>query len=86
MAYERVSNVEEGFKRHIRNYFPTISDNLAENSNRQELGFRETPNYILQLLSEEIPDWWETEYRHYLEKTSAIITIDLRNGEKYKML
>ncbi len=71
----------EGFRRHIQEYFPTISNNIKENSNQQELGFRETPNYVLQLLSGDIADWWETEYRSRFERTNAIIVIDFRNNK-----
>ncbi len=76
------SNVAEGFRKHIHQYFPTVSDNIGEDSNRQGLGFRETPNYVLQLLSGDVADWWETEYRFRFERTNAIIAIDLRDYEK----
>lgn len=84
MTYEAGKNIEEGFRRYLNQYFPTYSSNLGERQNIQELGFRDTPNYIQQLLdTAELPDWWETEYRSYLEKTNAILIIDLRNIEKY---
>jgi hypothetical protein len=79
MTYENGSNIVDGFKRHIENYFPTLNDNRGENSNLNELGFRETPNYILQLASGDIPEWWEREYQFNFQRTNAIITIDLRD-------
>lgn len=72
----------EGFRNHIQHYFPTISGNIGENSNPQELGFRETPGYVLELLSGDKSDQWETEYRSRFKRTNAIIAIDLRNYEK----
>ena len=70
------------FKNYLERYFPsytTINNpNLANTD--QPLGFRPTPKYILQMLSEEqLPNRWEEEYRFRFEKTNAVIVIDLRN-------
>ena len=81
ITYNSAPNIEQGFKQHLQKYFPTYSNNLDERENVQELGFRETPNYVLQMLdTAELPGQRETEYRP--ERTTAILIIDLRNGEQ----
>lgn len=78
MVFES-SNVGEGFRHHIKSYFPTISDNLSNNNITQD-GFRETPQYILSLINEpNIPEWWEQEMRSSIERINAIVVVDLRN-------
>ena len=45
----------------------------------QEIGFKDTPTSILQLLSsDKVEDWWEKEYRTQFEKTNAILVVDFR--------
>ena len=84
MTSKTGSNIEEGFKEHIENYYLQISDNINENSNRQELGFRNTPDYILKMVEgENIPDSWEREYRSYFKGIKALVVIDLQNPDKY---
>ncbi len=81
MIFEMSSNIAEGFRQHVKKYFPRLNGNGGENNNREELGFRETPRYILELAAGDIPDWWENEYRFYLARTNAIVTIDLRDKQ-----
>lgn len=77
MVFE-TSDIAEGFRRHIKNYFPTISENLSNNNITQD-GFRETPNWILSAINEPtIPDWWESELRYHFERVNAVVIIDLR--------
>lgn len=84
LTYEGGKDVESGFRRHLEQYFPTFSDKLGERQNIQELGFREPPNYVKQLLENEtIPEWWENEYRFYFEKINAIIVIDMRYADEH---
>ena len=83
MTYEG-RDIEEGFKRHLSEYYPTFSDNenISKNIDKTELGFQTTPNHIRQMIdSEEIPEWWQLEYRHYLEGINALVVIDLRDKE-----
>lgn len=79
LVYQKGSNISEGFRKYIQQYFPTFNENKMENTNRNYLGFRETPNYILQLISHDIPEFWEREYQFIFQRTNAVITIDLRN-------
>jgi hypothetical protein len=71
----------EEFRQHIKNNFPTISDNLQSNNITQD-GFRETPQYILSLINEpSIPEWWEQQMRSSIERVNAIVVVDLRREE-----
>lgn len=79
ITFDHGKNIKEGFRKHIKRYFPDFSNNRREGSNQEELGFMPTPNYILQFLSDNAEDYWETEYRTRFEKTNAIVVIDLRN-------
>lgn len=77
MVFE-TSDVAEGFRQHIKSYFPTVSDNLSNNNLTQD-GFRETPNWIINSINEPtIPDWWEIELRYHFERVNAVVIVDLR--------
>lgn len=71
-------DIESGFRAYLSQYFPTWNDNRKENSNQQQLGFKETPNYIRQLLSDNVPEFWEAEYSFRFRNVDAVIAIDLR--------
>lgn len=69
----------DGFKKHLRTYFPTLFKNSTPND---PIGFVKTPHRIIQLLEIDTASWWETEYRNYIENVDAIMIIDLRDMEK----
>lgn len=72
-------NIEGGFNRYVHRYLSALSDETNQIDISEKIGFRETPHYILQLLvMEEIPDWWEGEFRQYTENAKAIVLFDLR--------
>ena len=71
---------EAGFRQHIGHYFPMRSDHLTEQSQFQELGFRNTPVHIIDLLNNGIvTDSWESQHQHSLNGLKAILVIDLRS-------
>ena len=73
-------DIEDGFRRYMQHYFPTFSVSSNAQQDNNNLGFRATPNYILQLLnSETLQEQWEAEYQTYIEKSNAIVVVDLRN-------
>jgi hypothetical protein len=84
MTMERGRGMKEGFREHLKNYYPTYADlfEFEKSDNRAELGFVRTPNYVLQLLTGDINDSWEREYDRTLSKSNAIIAIDLRADRK----
>lgn len=75
------NNGLEGFKHYLETYFPTYNEQDANSKNRfDNLGFQDTPNHILTLLeSEEIPDWFESEFRSRIQGIKSVVIIDLRN-------
>lgn len=82
LTFGQKGNIQTGFREHLKRYFPGFSNNKRDGDNQEELGFMPTPNYILQFLSNNVDEYWETEYRTRFEKTNAIVVIDLRD-EKY---
>lgn len=71
--------IELGFREYLRQYFPTYSENLSRDAVFQEVGFRQTPGYILEIADNEaIADSWEIEHRADVEEINAILVIDLR--------
>ncbi len=69
---------QTGLKEYLKKYFPDFSKNKREDSNQNALGFLPPPSYVLQFISGKVEDWWELEYQRMLEKTSALLVIDLR--------
>ena len=80
LTFERQNGIE-GFKNYLESYFPTYNEQ-DENSNIrvENLGFQKTPNHISTLLeSEEVPDWYESEFRNQIEGVKSILVVDMRN-------
>jgi len=47
--------------------------------------YREVPSYISSFIEhsrEKLPDWWEQEFRNYLEGTNALVVYDARDDEQ----
>jgi hypothetical protein len=71
---------EAGFRQHIGHYFPMRSDHLTDQSQFRELGFRNTPAHIIELLSNGTDlNHWEKHHQQNLKGSKAIVAIDLRN-------
>lgn len=71
----------QGFKKYLESYFPTYNKQ-DENSNIrvENLGFQKTPNHISTLLeNQEVPDWYENEFRNRIDGIKSIIVVDMRN-------
>lgn len=78
-SYVLAQNIEEGFRQYLGQYFPTYSENSSKES-IEEVGFRQTPGYILQITTNEILSTeWETEYSSFFENVNAVLVIDLRD-------
>lgn len=80
LTFEKQNGVE-GFRHYLESYFPTYNEQ-DENSNIRvdNLGFQKTPNHIKTILeNEEIPDWYESEFRSQIQGIKSILVIDMRN-------
>lgn len=80
LTFEKQNGIE-GFKNYLESYFPTYNEQDEKSNIRVEnLGFQKTPNYISTLLeSEEVPDWYESEFRNRIEGVKSILVVDMRN-------
>lgn len=80
LTFEKQNGIE-GFKNYLESYFPTYNEQDEKSNSRVEnLGFQKTPNHISTLLeSEEVPDWYENEFRNRIEGVKSILVVDMRN-------
>ena len=86
LTFEK-GNLNDGLRNYLEHYFKTFNyqDKIENQNHNEEIGFQKTPSHILDILSkEELPDWWEKEYRFRLEKTKAILVIDLREDKNIR--
>jgi hypothetical protein len=82
ISYILAQNIEKGFRQYLEQYFPTYSEN-SRKENIGEIGFRQTPGYILQITtSEMLSNEWETEYSSFFENVNAVLVVDLRDIKK----
>lgn len=70
-------DIEQGFRQHIRHYFPHISEN-------GNAAFRYTPQYIIDLLEcDSLTDDWEMQNQISQGRSKGILAVDLRKtGER----
>lgn len=80
IGYSKAGSVEGEFRQYLEYYFPTYSENANGESNDNGIGFRETPNYILELLNNDrVTEEWVLAHDAQFERVNGVLVIDLRN-------
>ncbi|MFN4256548.1 MAG: DUF6615 family protein [Saprospiraceae bacterium] len=73
-------SIKEGFRQYVSRYYPDFSIDWRGKNNNNQLGFKETPQYIRELIGEEpLPQYWIQERREFFRRTNAVVVVDLRN-------
>ena len=85
ISFERGKLLVDYFKKYYTedsSSEPKETQNI-KNNNGEILGYhKEPPNYVtsfIQYSPEGLPDWWESEFRYYIENINALLVYDGRN-------